>query len=225
MCYMPRYYCVWPLCCLHDIGMPFSSVQVLEDSFWTTDHLSVLRERSAFAFFSPEVTTAESPKNVAESSMVNGGVASQSREGGSGAAQQVPVPRKKLLKAPTLAELDSSDSEVRPAPVQGQPPWALVLLQPLLALLLVFSQYNWVTQSCPALCDPLDCSTLGFLVHHQLLGACSNSCPLSWWCHPTISSSVFLFSCLQSFPASESFQWISSSHQVAKVLELQHQVF
>uniref|UniRef100_A0AAA9SJZ4 Spire type actin nucleation factor 1 n=1 Tax=Bos taurus TaxID=9913 RepID=A0AAA9SJZ4_BOVIN len=58
-----------------------------------------------------EVTTAESPKNVAESSMVNGGVASQPREGGSGAAQQVPVPRKKLLKAPTLAELDSSDSE------------------------------------------------------------------------------------------------------------------
>ena len=37
-------------------------------------------------------------------------------------------------------------------------------------------------------------------------GACSNSCPLSLWCHPTISSSVILFSsCLQSFPASESF--------------------
>ena len=35
----------------------------------------------------------------------------------------------------------------------------------------------------------------------------SNSCPLSWWCHPTISSSVTLFSsCLHSFPASESFQ-------------------
>ena len=35
---------------------------------------------------------------------------------------------------------------------------------------------------------------------------CSNSCPLSQWCHPTISSSVALFSsCLQSFPASGSF--------------------
>ena len=34
-----------------------------------------------------------------------------------------------------------------------------------------------------------------------------NSCPLSWWCHPTISSSIIPFSfCLQSFPASESFQ-------------------
>ena len=36
-------------------------------------------------------------------------------------------------------------------------------------------------------------------------GVYSNSCPLSWWCHPTISSSVILFSCLQSFPASGSF--------------------
>ena len=38
-------------------------------------------------------------------------------------------------------------------------------------------------------------------------GVHSNSCPLSWWCHPTISSSVVPFSsCLQSFPASGSFQ-------------------
>ena len=36
-------------------------------------------------------------------------------------------------------------------------------------------------------------------------GACSNSCPLSQWCHPTISSSVIPFSCLQPFPASGSF--------------------
>ena len=33
-----------------------------------------------------------------------------------------------------------------------------------------------------------------------------NACPLSWWCHPIISSSVIPFSCLQSFPASGSFQ-------------------
>ena len=40
---------------------------------------------------------------------------------------------------------------------------------------------------------------------------CSNSCPLSWWCHPTISSSVVPFSShLQSFPASGSFpvRWL-----------------
>ena len=36
-------------------------------------------------------------------------------------------------------------------------------------------------------------------------GACSNSCPLSQWCHPTISSSVIPFFCLQYFPASGSF--------------------
>ena len=47
------------------------------------------------------------------------------------------------------------------------------------------------------------------LQHMRLLcpplppGACSNSCPLSWWCQPTISSSVTPFSsCLRSFPAS-----------------------
>ena len=38
------------------------------------------------------------------------------------------------------------------------------------------------------------------------LGACSNSSPSSWWCHPIISSSVTPISfCLQSFPASGSF--------------------
>ena len=38
-------------------------------------------------------------------------------------------------------------------------------------------------------------------------GVYSNSSPLSWWCHPTISSSVVPFSsCLQSFPVSRSFQ-------------------
>ena len=47
--------------------------------------------------------------------------------------------------------------------------------------------------------------------------AYSNSCPLSWWCHPTILSSVIPFSsCLQSFPASGSFemsQFFTSSGQ------------
>ena len=43
---------------------------------------------------------------------------------------------------------------------------------------------------------------------------CSNSCPLSQWCHPTISSSVVPFSsCSQSFPASGSFlmSWLFTS--------------
>ena len=58
--------------------------------------------------------------------------------------------------------------------------------------------------------------------------SCSNSCPLSWWYHPTISSSVIPFSFrLQPFPTSGFFQGVSSLHQVAKVLEfqVQHQSF
>ena len=56
-------------------------------------------------------------------------------------------------------------------------------------------------------------------------GVHPNPCPLSRWCHPTISSSVVPFSyCLQHQGL---FKWVSSSHQVAKVLEiqLQHQSF
>ena len=51
--------------------------------------------------------------------------------------------------------------------------------------------------------------------------AYSNSCPLSQWCHPTISSSVVPFSCLQSFTASGSFpmsQLFTSGGQSTGVL-------
>ncbi|XP_069885710.1 protein spire homolog 1 isoform X2 [Dipodomys merriami] len=58
-----------------------------------------------------DVNASESPKNVGESSIVNGALSSQTKENGLSATQQAPVQRKKLLKAPTLAELDSSDSE------------------------------------------------------------------------------------------------------------------
>ena len=79
------------------------------------------------------------------------------------------------------------------------------------------------TQSCLTLCDNhglqhtrLPCATPR---------AYSKSCPLRWWYHPTISFSVIPFSsCLQCFPSSGSFQ-ISSSHQVATVLELRHLSF
>ena len=43
------------------------------------------------------------------------------------------------------------------------------------------------------------------LQHARLPCPCSKSCQSSWWCHPTISSSVVPFSCLQSFPASGFF--------------------
>ena len=56
------------------------------------------------------------------------------------------------------------------------------------------------------------------------LGVCSDSCPLSWWCYLPISSSasVFFFA-FNLFQHQGLFQWVISSHQVAKVLEFQRQ--
>ena len=77
-----------------------------------------------------------------------------------------------------------------------------------------------VTKSRSAFWDPMGCNMPGFPVLH-CLPVCSNSFPLSWWCHPTISSSVIhFFSCLQSFPASGSFLM---SQQVAKGWQFQLQ--
>ena len=77
--------------------------------------------------------------------------------------------------------------------------------------------YCSVAKLCPALCNAMDCSMSGSSVLHYFPGVCSNSCPLSWWCYLTISSSAIPFSfCLQSFPASGSFpmsQFFSSCGQ------------
>ena len=68
-------------------------------------------------------------------------------------------------------------------------------------------QFSSVAQLCPTLRDPMNRSTPGLPVHHQLLEFTqTHVCPLSWWWNPTISSSVVPFSsCPQSFPASGSF--------------------
>ena len=53
----------------------------------------------------------------------------------------------------------------------------------------------------------------GFLCFHSHPWVCSNSCPLSRWCHPTISSSVIRFSsCLKSFPGIRVFSSESALH-------------
>ena len=63
--------------------------------------------------------------------------------------------------------------------------------------------------SCLVMSDflqSLDCSTPGFLVHHQLPELTQTHVHSSQWCYPTISSSVIPFSsCLQSLPASRTF--------------------
>ena len=70
-----------------------------------------------------------------------------------------------------------------------------------LFLLLLSVQFSSVVQSCPTLCNSMNRSTPGFPVHHQLWEFFQTHI------HPTISSSVSPFSsCLQSFPASGSFQ-------------------
>ena len=76
-------------------------------------------------------------------------------------------------------------------------------------------KFSSVTQLCLTLCDPMVYSTPG-LCPSPTPGVHSNSCPLSQWCHSTISSTVVHFFCLQSFPASGSFpmsQFLTSGGQ------------
>ena len=85
-------------------------------------------------------------------------------------------------------------------------------------------QFSSVTRSCLTLCDPMGCSKPGFPVYHQLAelsqtqvhwvgDAIQPSHPLSSPSPPTFNLSQH-----QGF-----FKWVSSSHQVAKVLEIQLQ--
>ena len=82
-------------------------------------------------------------------------------------------------------------------------------------------QFRSVAQSCP---DPLWPHGLQHArppCPSPTLGVCSKSPPSGQWCPPTISSSVVPVSSFrQSFPASRSFQRVSSSHQMTKVSEL-----
>ena len=77
-------------------------------------------------------------------------------------------------------------------------------------------QFSSITQCCLTL-QSHGLRQARLLCSSPTPGVCSNSCPLSQWCHSTISSSVIPFShCLQSFPASQSFpmsQFFSSSGQ------------
>ena len=87
-------------------------------------------------------------------------------------------------------------------------------------------QFSSVTQSCPTLCDPMNCSTPGLPVHHQL--------PESTQAHVHRVTDAIQPYHLLSSPSPPAlnlsqhqclFKWVSSSHEVAKVLEfqLQHQ--
>ena len=88
-------------------------------------------------------------------------------------------------------------------------------------------QFSSVTQSCLTLCDPMDCSTPGFLVRHQHLELAQTQVHRVG---DTIQQSHPLSLLPPTFSLSQRqalFQWVSSLSQVAKVLELQlqHQSF
>ena len=66
-------------------------------------------------------------------------------------------------------------------------------------------QFSSVSRSCPTLCNPINCSTPGLPVHHQLPEFTQTH--VHWSVMPSNHSTVVPFSsCLQSFPASGSFQ-------------------
>ena len=85
-------------------------------------------------------------------------------------------------------------------------------------------QFSSVAQLCMTLCDPMDCRTPGFLVHQQF--PILDQIDVLWVgdaiqpSHPLPSPSPSAFNPPQHQGL---FQWISSSHRVAKVLELQFQ--
>ena len=85
-------------------------------------------------------------------------------------------------------------------------------------------QFSSVSQSCPTLCDPMDCSMPGFPVHHQLLELTQTDVHRVHDAIQQISSSVVSFSShLQFFPTSGSFpmsEFFTSSGQIIAVSAL-----
>ena len=90
--------------------------------------------------------------------------------------------------------------------------------------LFILPQFSSVVQSWLTLCDPMECSTPGLPVHHQLpeftqthVHWVSNAIQTS---HPLLSPSLPTFSVSQH---QNLFKWVSSSHQVVEILEFQLQ--
>ena len=86
----------------------------------------------------------------------------------------------------------------------------------------IYVQFSSVAQSCPTLCNPMNCSTPGLPVHHHLPEFTHTHIH---WVRDAIQPSHPLLS--PSPPAcnpsqhQDLFQWVNSSHEVAKVLEFQ----
>ena len=100
-------------------------------------------------------------------------------------------------------------------------------LYPLLFILcLSFSCYCSLAQSCPTLCDSMDCSTPGFPIVCHLLELAQTH--VHWAgdaIQPFCSLSSPSLPCFNLSQHQGLFKWGDSSHQVAKLLELKHQSF
>ena len=104
----------------------------------------------------------------------------------------------------------------------------LIIFFPLYTAFLFQFSFGSVAQSCLTLCDPMDCSTPGLLVHHQLLKFTQTH--VHWVSdaiqpfYPLFPPSPLAFNLSQHQGL---FQWVSTSHHLARVLEfqLQHQSF
>ena len=99
---------------------------------------------------------------------------------------------------------------------------ALTSIASIIHLMCLIAQFSSVIQSCLNLCNPMDCSTPGLPGHHQLLQftqthvhRVSDTIQLSY---PLSSTSPPAFNLSQNQGL---FQSVSSSHQVAKILEFQ----
>ena len=83
------------------------------------------------------------------------------------------------------------------------------------------NQFSSVAPLCPTL-QPYELQHVRPPCPSPTSGVHSHSRPLSWWCHPAISSSAVPFSSFpQALQHQSLFQWVNSWHEVAKVLEFQ----
>ena len=90
-------------------------------------------------------------------------------------------------------------------------------------VLYLFHHFSSVVRMCPTLCDPMNHSTPGLPVHHQLLEFTQTHVH---WVSNAVQPSHPLSSPSPPAPKPSQnqilFQWVNSSHEVAKVLEFQH---
>ena len=85
-------------------------------------------------------------------------------------------------------------------------------------------QFSSVAQSCPALCDPMNCSMPGLPVHHQLTNTHTHVHRVSDAIQPSHPQSSPSSPAPNPSQHQSLFQWVNSSHEVAKVLEFQHNI-